>query len=166
MRATHQDPVKGHPTPRTLEHRLSVLGAALLWLRNHYDVAIASSGEQAVGLITDGAWFDAVVSDVMMPTMTGLDVLDRIAAHAPAQARRFVLLSGGVFSDELRDRLDAAGAPQLDKPIDAAALRAALIEITEETAGAAVARPGTEPTDQPSDEPTAALGARRGRRSS
>jgi len=99
-------------------------------LRTSHDVTVANSGDLAVRWIDDGARFDAIVTDVMMPTMTGLDVLDRVAARSPDQAHRFVFLSGGVFSEDLRKRLDATGAPQLEKPVDAATLRAEIARFT------------------------------------
>jgi len=67
----------------------------------------------------------------MMPTMTGLDVLDRVALYSPEQAQRFVFLSGGVFSEELRKRLDATGVPQLAKPVDGATLRAEILRVAD-----------------------------------
>jgi hypothetical protein len=65
-------------------------------------------------------------------------VLDQIAVHAPDQARRFVFLTGGVFSDDLRNRLEATGVPQLDKPVAPDTLRAELLRIADAPASPSV----------------------------
>src|SRR5262249_59608194 len=63
-------------------------------LRKDYDVTIAACGKDALDLITGGAWFDAIVSDVMMPNMTGIELVEELQRVAPEQAPRLIFLSG------------------------------------------------------------------------
>ena len=47
-------------------------------LRRDYDVTVALCGQDALEHITRGARFDAIVSDVMMPNMTGIELLEEL----------------------------------------------------------------------------------------
>jgi CheY-like chemotaxis protein len=95
-------------------------------LRRDYDITIALCGNEAIEHIVNGARFDAIVSDVMMPNMTGIELTEQLQQLAPDQARRLIFLSGGAFTAQTRDRLDELGAPQLEKPVSAKELRAHL----------------------------------------
>src|SRR5678816_2857738 len=93
-------------------------------LRRDYDITVALCGNEAIEHIANGARFDAIVSDVMMPNMTGVELTEQLQQLAPDQARRLIFLSGGAFTAQTRDRLDELGAPQLEKPVSAKELRA------------------------------------------
>src|SRR4249920_2122790 len=56
----------------------------------------------------------------------GATELQRIA---PDQAQRVVLLSGGAFTAQTRERLAKLGAPQLAKPVTAKQLRDCVLQI-------------------------------------
>jgi CheY-like chemotaxis protein len=92
-------------------------------LRREHEVVAVSCGRDAIEQIGGGVWFDAIVSDVMMPHMTGLDLLDELVRVAPEQAKRLIFLSGGVFTPETRARLEGLGTMQLQKPISTQDLR-------------------------------------------
>ena len=98
-------------------------------LRRDYDVTVALCGKDALAQIASGLRFDAIVSDVMMPNMTGLELLDELQRMAPDQAARLIFLSGGAFGAQTRERLEALGVVQLDKPITAKDLRASIQRI-------------------------------------
>jgi PAS domain S-box-containing protein len=92
-------------------------------LRREHEISVDSCGRDALQRILGGARFDAILSDVMMPNMTGLELFEELTRAVPDQARRMIFLSGGVFSTQTRARLDELGAPQLAKPVDNAELR-------------------------------------------
>ncbi|HEX3477352.1 MAG TPA: two-component regulator propeller domain-containing protein [Kofleriaceae bacterium] len=101
-------------------------------LRRDYDVTIACCGQEAIDHIVRGVRFDAIVSDVMMPNMTGIELLEELQRMVPDQAQRLVFLSGGAFTAQTRERLDQLGAPQLEKPVTAKELRACLVKIVRD----------------------------------
>jgi len=101
-------------------------------LRRDYDVTVASCGHDAIAHIISGVRFDAIVSDVMMPNMTGIELIEELQRVAPDQAERLIFLSGGAFTAQARERLDAIGAPQLEKPVTAKELRACVQRIASE----------------------------------
>jgi signal transduction histidine kinase/ligand-binding sensor domain-containing protein/ActR/RegA family two-component response regulator len=101
-------------------------------LRRDYDITVALCGRDAIEQITRGARFDAIVSDVMMPNMTGIELTEELQRVAPDQARRLIFLSGGAFTAQTRARLDELGAPQLEKPVTAKELRACVQRVVSE----------------------------------
>ena len=102
-------------------------------LRNDYDITIAHSGRDAIGYIASGVRFDAIVSDVMMPAMSGIELNEELQRVAPDQAQRMIFLSGGVFTAQTRERLQQLGAPQLAKPVAAPELRACVMRMATDT---------------------------------
>jgi PAS domain S-box-containing protein len=93
---------------------------------DEHEVHTANDGEEALRMIGREA-FDAVLCDVMMPRVSGIDVYERVRAEHPALAQRFALVTGGVFAPDIRARLEAHGVRCLYKPFD----RAALLELVE-----------------------------------
>ncbi|MEO7731430.1 MAG: ATP-binding protein, partial [Kofleriaceae bacterium] len=115
-------------------------------LRRDYDITIASCGRDALAHVAGGARFDAIVSDVMMPNMTGIEMLEELQRTAPGQAARVVFLSGGAFTAQTRERLDLLGAPQLEKPVTAKELRACVLRIATEGAAGELRAAGEQDT--------------------
>jgi CheY-like chemotaxis protein len=108
--------------PQVVEVLARLLG------RDH-EVVTAPCGRTALARVGEGGWFDAIVSDIMMPNMTGLELLDALVAVAPEQAKQMIFLSGGVFTPETRARLDRLGTVQLEKPISTKELRKVVMRV-------------------------------------
>lgn len=86
---------------------------------------VVESGREALSMLLRGERFDWVLSDVMMPEMTGTELFDRAVAIDPALAKSFVFISGGA-TDAEHARVIATGASQLAKPVELAAIRRVL----------------------------------------
>jgi len=95
-------------------------------LHGDHELTLASCGAEAIKHVTAGERFDAIITDVMMPNMTGIELFDRLETMAPDQAMRVIFMSGGVFTAQTRTRLEAAGNPQLQKPVNLQELRECL----------------------------------------
>ena len=108
----------------------AVLRLVALVLGDVHDVTVVRSGEAAVAKIHAGERFDVVLCDVMMPTMAGPEVYERILALDPAQAGRIAFMSGGVFSLEARTVLDRLPNERLDKPFRAEQLHELVNRLT------------------------------------
>jgi PAS domain S-box-containing protein len=89
-------------------------------IEDEHDVDVATSGEEALGRLEAGADYDAVLCDMMMAGMSGMDVHARLAARRPALARRVVFMTGGAFSASAQRFLDEVKNPRLDKPFSRA----------------------------------------------
>lgn len=86
------------------------------------------SGVEALSLLVSrdaGARYAAVISDVKMPGMTGLELCARVQVEAPHMLSRFILTSGDLpsYDQELRDYAIGGTA---SKPYDVDQLRALL----------------------------------------
>jgi signal transduction histidine kinase/ActR/RegA family two-component response regulator len=75
----------------------------------------ARSGDEAVGLLSRDEP-ELVVSDVLMPGLSGRELFAWVQAHRPALAGRFVFVTGDSTSEETRAFLDGTGRPYLMKP--------------------------------------------------
>jgi CheY-like chemotaxis protein len=91
-------------------------------LRVDAEVSTAGSGLEALEIIRQGARFDLVLCDIMMPGMTGLELFDRVRSLDAAVADTFVFTTGGI-GPEQQARLDATGMRCLTKPCDLGELR-------------------------------------------
>lgn len=88
-----------------------------------YDVVVHSDGHDVLALLARGERFDAIVCDLMMPAMTGMELFDRLVEVAPDQASRVIFLSGGAFTPQAREFLGRVKNARMDKPFETQALR-------------------------------------------
>jgi PAS domain S-box-containing protein len=84
-----------------------------------YSVVEAASGEEAIGLIREGGHFDVLVTDHLMPGMTGTDLADSVRAAKPDLP--VLLVSGYAEHEGIEPTL-----PRLTKPFRADELAALL----------------------------------------
>ena len=85
-------------------------------LRDH-DVVTVTDPEDALKLLDRGERFDIVFSDMMMPSMTGMDLYERLLADHPDEARRVVFVTGGAVNARVADFLAVVPNACLEKPI-------------------------------------------------
>jgi PAS domain S-box-containing protein len=91
-------------------------------LRDH-DVTVVTTAQQALGLIADGASFDIILSDLMMPGMSGMDMYGVLARQHPKMASRVVFVTGGAFTPEANAFLDRIVNERVEKPFHFKQLR-------------------------------------------
>lgn len=124
------------PRPRVLlvDDEPRILSALRRTLRREgYELLIAETTEQALALAEQQP-IDCVLSDHKMPRMTGLELIERIAARRPRVGR---LLITGWNVEIAPDELARVGVRRvLGKPWDDAELKQALRDaVAEATAG-------------------------------
>ncbi|WP_066553260.1 hybrid sensor histidine kinase/response regulator [Croceicoccus bisphenolivorans] len=68
--------------------------------------------------------YAAILTDLNMPGMGGRGLYDVLRAESPALAHRIAFVTGDTMSPDVRDFLDKAGRPFLEKPIAPKDLRA------------------------------------------
>jgi two-component system NtrC family sensor kinase len=95
-------------------------------LQPSHDVVTTHSAADALERLERREPYDALVCDLMMPEMTGMELYERAAAVDPALPRRFVFVTGGAFTERARDFVDRTPNACLEKPFEAARLREAV----------------------------------------
>lgn len=100
-------------------------------LASEHDVTTASNGKEALAPAL-ASNFDVILSDLMMPEMTGMELHARLAEESPRQAERMVFMTGGAFTASARDFLRNVSNPRLEKPLEMSNLNAILRGVVAE----------------------------------
>ncbi|HTS82082.1 MAG TPA: response regulator [Myxococcaceae bacterium] len=104
-----------------------VASAARRLLARAHEVEVAHCGQSALALLRARA-FDAVLCDIMMPHMTGMELHARLTEIRPELASRMVFLTGGVFDGVAAQFLRENARWCMDKPFDPRELLALVAE--------------------------------------
>jgi PAS domain S-box-containing protein len=99
-------------------------------LSDRYDVLTADSGASAIGTLKKDPAFDAVLCDLMMPEVSGVDVYAWMQSEAPELAQKVVFMTGGAFTTRARELLDRVPNRHVEKPFELGELSAALERVT------------------------------------
>jgi len=107
-------------------------------LGGEHEVVSCPGGREALDRIAAGDRFDVILCDLMMPGLTGMDLHAALAASAPDQAARMVILSGGLCSAPALEFMERVPNERLEKPFATATLRALVRRLVEAVPGEAV----------------------------
>lgn len=118
-------------TPQTAQACATVLvvddepafGAVILRVLREHEVTVVTEAKKALELLDAGKHFDIVLSDVMMPEMSGMDFHDELTRRFPEVAERMVFVTGGAFTASANAFLDRVTNARIDKPFDPQQLR-------------------------------------------
>ena len=95
------------------------------------EVRIATSGQAALAILEQADPFDAIICDLMMPMVTGMDVHAWLSERGDTQAARMVFMSGGAFTPRAKAFVEEVGNPKLLKPFGVADLLAAVATVMD-----------------------------------
>jgi two-component system, NtrC family, sensor kinase len=95
-----------------------ILRSLMRSLSPHFECQAVAQARTALDVLTSDGDFDAVVSDVVMPEMNGLEFWTALEHTRPELALKTVFISGGITSEQLRVRVSDTGRPCLTKPVD------------------------------------------------
>jgi signal transduction histidine kinase len=91
-----------------------------------HDVVAVERARAALDLLANGDRFDLVLSDLLMPEMTGMDLHREVCRSFPELARRVVFLTGGAFTPAARSFLEEEAVECVEKPFDLQTIRAVI----------------------------------------
>jgi PAS domain S-box-containing protein len=121
--AASADSVGGQARVLVIDDEPSV-GAVLSRLLRGHAVTVVTSGASALELLADNNAYDVILSDLMMPGMSGMDLYDAIRQTNRALSDRIVFITGGAFTARADEFLANVPNARLDKPFDLKAVRA------------------------------------------
>lgn len=128
-------PSAGHERARSrvlvVDDAIDVAHAVQRMLARDHDVDVANGGCGALELIERNR-YDAVVCDLMMPDLTGMDVHEAVSERRPELSARMIFMTGGTFTAGSAEFLDRIPNPRLLKPFGAAELRDAVSKLLRE----------------------------------
>ncbi|MDG0792804.1 ATP-binding protein [Cohnella ginsengisoli] len=98
------------------EHNVYSLRVALA--AKGFGVVTASSGGEALGLLSGNASIDLVLMDIMMPGMSGLEAIGRIRAMPGRRELPIIALTAKAFAEDGDDCLRAGADGYMTKPVN------------------------------------------------
>jgi PAS domain S-box-containing protein len=120
-----------------------LLKALARQLRRFCEVTTADSGAAAVAVLERGDPFDVIISDLMMPALSGKELYLWIRTHRPELESRVLFLTGGAFTPDLSEFVEEQAGRMLSKPVSRASLLAAVGQLLDGVGSAAATeRPG------------------------
>ncbi|HEX3203681.1 MAG TPA: PAS domain S-box protein [Nitrospiraceae bacterium] len=124
-------PVAGSETILVVEDQESVRGFLRNLLRLYgYNVLEASGGSEAISLCRQHAGaIQLLVTDVVMPGMSGRELVERVCAEQPGM--KFLLISGYTNDPSIHSDVAEAGMPFLQKPFSPTALTHRIREVLD-----------------------------------
>ncbi|MBJ6765686.1 response regulator [Myxococcaceae bacterium JPH2] len=87
-------------------------------LRDLYDVHVFQDAREALQRLSHGERFDAILCDLMMPGMSGMDFLVELERLAPELAPHTGLMTGGAFTAQAREFVGHRARELLEKPFE------------------------------------------------
>src|SRR5262249_28785826 len=108
------DPSASPPPPLAIApspHRLRVLviddqvaigNSLCLLLQHEADVVFETRARAALARLVAGERYDAILCDLMMPEMNGMDFHSAVLRDVPDLAKRIVFVTGGAFTPTAR----------------------------------------------------------------
>jgi signal transduction histidine kinase/ActR/RegA family two-component response regulator len=99
-------------------------------LQREHDVYTLTSARDALKCLTEDDCFDAVLCDVMMPEMTGVDLHRELERWRPDLAARVLFFTGGAFTPSTEAFVQRMADRCLEKPFDVAEVRRKLAKLS------------------------------------
>ena len=123
-------PTASSPAPSRSARRVTVLvvddeasiGASLGRLLRDHDVTITTRAREALQLALTRD-FDVIISDLMMPDMSGMELYEALRRERPEAAERVVFITGGAFTNAAQSFLERVPNVRLQKPFDGSVIR-------------------------------------------
>jgi len=114
-------PARPHPVPPrarilVIDDERMVTDVIARILGRTHDVVTEQSAAPAIDRIAAGERYDAILCDLMMPDLSGIDFHDAVTALAPELLPRIAFMTGGAFTGRARAFLDRVDNPVLAKP--------------------------------------------------
>ena len=99
------------------------LGLVLKRVLRDHEVSVVTTAKAALQLLDAGKRFDVILSDLMMPEMSGMDFHAELARRFPAYLERLIFVTGGAFTPAGKEFLERVPNARIRKPFEPRAVR-------------------------------------------
>ena len=99
------------------------VGFAVRRVLKGHDATIVTTAQEGLELLSAGKDFDVILSDLMMPGMSGIEFHAALVRLHPKMASRVVFVTGGAFTPEANAFLDRVTNERMEKPFDLRQIR-------------------------------------------
>jgi CheY-like chemotaxis protein len=128
MTTAEELPLKGRPQGVSRFRLLIVddevrLARSLAALLSSHEVEVASSVVEALALLAKDP-FDCILCDLMMPTLSGMDLHAELERRGRGEERRMIFMTGGAFTPRAREFIASVPNHVLEKPFSADSVEA------------------------------------------
>jgi CheY-like chemotaxis protein len=124
--AAEQSPIAGMKILVVDDDFRNIFAMTVLLERGRAEVVVAESGAQALKMLEATQGIDVVLMDIMMPVMDGYEAIAAIRAIEQFATLPIIAVTGKAAAGERQRCLDAGANEYVPKPVDTAALLAAL----------------------------------------
>ncbi len=93
-------------------------------LEANFRCLVCTRGQEALELIQKDEHFDVIISDLMMPDMTGAELYQKITHSHPGLEKKFVFITGGAYTPGTREFLKTVSNVVVEKPFSLNHVRA------------------------------------------
>lgn len=102
---------------------------ALRRILSAHELECVTSAKEALARIDAGPPFDLIVTDLMMPTMTGMEFYEALLARDPELARRTVFMTGGSVTAQTEAFFQSVPNVRIEKPFEVGAIQRLVHEL-------------------------------------
>lgn len=95
-------------------------------LKHSYDVVTCDAASTALEWLRAGAQYRAIVCDLSMPQMSGMDLYERLSRELPGTEAKIVFVTGGACTEAEYEFLERIENVCVSKPVCRERLEAAL----------------------------------------
>ena len=94
-----------------------MMGTTLrVMLAEKHEVVVTQTARQAMELLERDQRFDAILCDLMLPGVSGMDLYGWLQENMPRLAEATVFMTGGAYTQEAHDFLQRLGQRRIEKP--------------------------------------------------
>ena len=104
-------------------HDERAVGDAVRHMLRDHDVTVVATANEALELLVSGTPFDLILSDLMMPGMSGMDLYEELSRRGSKAATRMAFITGGPFTTAAQKFLDRVPNERIEKPFGFTTLR-------------------------------------------
>ena len=107
----------------------AIVQAICRYIARYHEVEGTTSARRALEMLERGERYDAIICDLMMPQLTGMDVYAAVVELDPRLAEKMIFVTGGAFTETAQHFLDSLPPNRhIEKPFDLKAVRALIEE--------------------------------------